>query len=111
VAETVTDTHRTIDAIWRIEQAKLIAVLARIVRDVGLAEDLAQGRTRRRTRTVIQVKYPGEGATPDRAPSTTSIPDLYDAATELASSPVADLQTECLGACFIGYEGWEAAWP
>jgi hypothetical protein len=77
VAETVTDTHRTIDAIWRIEQAKLIAVLARIVRDVGLAEDLAQGRTRRRTRTVIQVKYPGEGATPDRAPSTTSIPDLY----------------------------------
>ena len=34
----------------RIEQAKLIAVLARIVRDVGLAEDLAQGRTRRRTR-------------------------------------------------------------
>src|SRR5262245_58914542 len=49
------DGHRY-DAIWRIEQAKLIAVLARIVRDVGLAEDLAQGRTRRRTRTVVQVK-------------------------------------------------------
>lgn len=34
--------HRTIDAVWRIEQAKLIAGLARIVRDVGVAEDLAQ---------------------------------------------------------------------
>jgi RNA polymerase sigma factor (sigma-70 family) len=39
---TVTDTHRAIDAVWRIESAKLIAGLARIVRDVGLAEDLAQ---------------------------------------------------------------------
>jgi RNA polymerase sigma factor (sigma-70 family) len=34
--------HRTIDAVWRIESARLIAGLARIVRDVGLAEDLAQ---------------------------------------------------------------------
>lgn len=39
---TVTDTHRTIDAVWRIESAKLIAGLTRIVRDVGIAEDLAQ---------------------------------------------------------------------
>jgi RNA polymerase sigma factor (sigma-70 family) len=39
---TATDAHRTIDAIWRIEQAKLIAGLARLVRDVGLAEELAQ---------------------------------------------------------------------
>ena len=37
-----TDTHRVIDALWRIESAKLIAGLARIVRDVGLAEELAQ---------------------------------------------------------------------
>jgi len=36
------DTQRTIEAIWRIESAKLIAALARLVRDVGLAEDLAQ---------------------------------------------------------------------
>ncbi|BCH32235.1 RNA polymerase sigma factor [Mesorhizobium sp. L-8-10] len=36
------DINRTIDAVWRIEQAKLIAGLARIVRDVGLAEELAQ---------------------------------------------------------------------
>src|SRR6266498_3283780 len=37
-----TETHRTIDAVWRIESARLIAGLARIVRDVGLAEELAQ---------------------------------------------------------------------
>ena len=34
--------HRTIDAVWRIESARLIAGLARLVRDVGLAEELAQ---------------------------------------------------------------------
>jgi RNA polymerase sigma factor (sigma-70 family) len=39
---TATDIHRTIDAVWRIESARLIAGLARIVRDVGLAEELAQ---------------------------------------------------------------------
>jgi RNA polymerase sigma-70 factor, ECF subfamily len=36
------DTRRAIDAVWRIESPRLIAGLARIVRDVGLAEDLAQ---------------------------------------------------------------------
>ena len=39
---TASDTHRAIEAVWRIESARLIAGLARIVRDVGLAEDLAQ---------------------------------------------------------------------
>ena len=38
----VAAARRTIDAVWRIESARLIAGLARIVRDVGLAEDLAQ---------------------------------------------------------------------
>ena len=42
MADSTTDIHRTIDAVWRIESARLIASLARIVRDVGLAEDLAQ---------------------------------------------------------------------
>ena len=36
------DTHGAIDAVWRIESAKLIAGLTRIVRDVGIAEDFAQ---------------------------------------------------------------------
>ena len=39
---TAPDTHRAIDAVWRIESPRLIAGLARMVRDVGLAEDLAQ---------------------------------------------------------------------
>ncbi len=37
-----TATHRSIDAVWRIESARLIAGLTRMVRDVGLAEELAQ---------------------------------------------------------------------
>jgi RNA polymerase sigma factor (sigma-70 family) len=41
-AVTASDTHRAIDAVWRIESAKIIGALARIVRDVGLAEELAQ---------------------------------------------------------------------
>jgi RNA polymerase sigma factor (sigma-70 family) len=39
---TSTDTHRAIEAVWRIESARIIAGLARMVRDVGLAEELAQ---------------------------------------------------------------------
>jgi RNA polymerase sigma-70 factor, ECF subfamily len=39
---TSTATHRAIDAVWRIESARIIAGLTRIVRDVGLAEELAQ---------------------------------------------------------------------
>lgn len=38
----MTDTHRTIDRVWRNEAAKVIGGLARVVRDVGLAEELAQ---------------------------------------------------------------------
>jgi predicted RNA polymerase sigma factor len=36
------ETHRTIETVFRIERARLIAGLARMVRDVGLAEELAQ---------------------------------------------------------------------
>jgi RNA polymerase sigma factor (sigma-70 family) len=39
---TATDVHRTIEALWRIESARLIGALARRVRDLGLAEELAQ---------------------------------------------------------------------
>src|SRR5712672_1943168 len=39
---TSTDTHRAIDAVWRIESARIIAGLTRIVRDIGIAEELAQ---------------------------------------------------------------------
>jgi RNA polymerase sigma factor (sigma-70 family) len=40
--KSVSDTHHAIDAVWRMEAPKVIAGLARIVRDVGVAEDLAQ---------------------------------------------------------------------
>ncbi|MCY7354172.1 MAG: RNA polymerase sigma factor [Lysobacter sp.] len=39
---TTSNVHRSIDAVWRIEAPRLIAGIARMVRDVGLAEDLAQ---------------------------------------------------------------------
>jgi RNA polymerase sigma factor (sigma-70 family) len=37
-----TDTHRAIDAVWRIEAPRLVAGLTRLVRDIGVAEELAQ---------------------------------------------------------------------
>jgi RNA polymerase sigma-70 factor (ECF subfamily) len=52
--------HRAIDAVWRIEQAKLIAGLTRIVRDVGLAEEFAQEAL-----VAALKQWPDEGV-PDR---------------------------------------------
>jgi RNA polymerase sigma factor (sigma-70 family) len=40
--ETAADVRRTIDAVWRIESAKIVGALTRMVRDLGLAEELAQ---------------------------------------------------------------------
>src|SRR5512133_1147362 len=34
--------HRTLEAVWRMESAKIVATLARVLRDVGVAEDIAQ---------------------------------------------------------------------
>jgi RNA polymerase sigma factor (sigma-70 family) len=53
------DTHRAIDAVWRIESPRLIAGLARIVRDVGVAEDLAQDAL------VVALKQWPESGVPD----------------------------------------------
>ncbi|HEY4316497.1 MAG TPA: RNA polymerase sigma factor [Herbaspirillum sp.] len=41
-AADASDTHRVIEAVWRIESARIIAVLTRMLRDVGVAEELAQ---------------------------------------------------------------------
>ncbi|RKS09877.1 RNA polymerase sigma factor (sigma-70 family) [Nocardiopsis sp. Huas11] len=38
----MTDVHRTVDAVWKLESARIIAALTRVVRDVGTAEELAQ---------------------------------------------------------------------
>ena len=56
VAMTVHDTHRAIDAIWKIESPRLIATIARMVRDVGLAEELAQDAL-----VVALERWPTEG--------------------------------------------------
>ncbi|MGE5865979.1 MAG: RNA polymerase sigma factor [Rhizobacter sp.] len=39
---TATEAHRTVNAVWRMESAKVIGALARLTRDVGIAEELAQ---------------------------------------------------------------------
>ena len=54
-----TDVHRAIEAVWRIEAAKVIAGLTRIVRDLDLAEDLAQEAL-----VVALQKWPAEGIPP-----------------------------------------------
>src|ERR1700753_1193428 len=38
----MSDTHKTIEAVWKIESTRLIAAIARVTRDVGIAEELAQ---------------------------------------------------------------------
>ena len=53
---TADDTHRAIDAVWRIESPKLIAALTRIVRDVGVAEDLAHDAL-----VAALEQWPGDG--------------------------------------------------
>ena len=59
VRVTATETHRAIEAVWRIESARLIAGLARIVRDVGVAEELAQDAL------VVALKQWPESGVPD----------------------------------------------
>src|ERR1051326_3383341 len=38
----MSDVHRTIEAVWKIESTRLIAAIARVTRDIGVAEELAQ---------------------------------------------------------------------
>jgi RNA polymerase sigma factor (sigma-70 family) len=51
-----TDTHRAIDAVWRIESPKIVAALTRMTRDVGVAEDLAHDAL-----VAALEQWPGEG--------------------------------------------------
>ncbi|HVC15723.1 MAG TPA: sigma factor, partial [Rhodanobacter sp.] len=51
-----TDLQRSIDALWRIESPRVTAVLSRMLRDVGLAEDLAQD-----TLLTALERWPAEG--------------------------------------------------
>ena len=38
----MSDTHKAIEAVWKIESTRLIARIARVTRDIGIAEELAQ---------------------------------------------------------------------
>lgn len=60
---TATDPHRVVEAVWRIESARLIASLTRIVRDVGLAEELAQD-----TLVIALEQWPRQGVPDDPGP-------------------------------------------
>jgi RNA polymerase sigma factor (sigma-70 family) len=57
VAVTATDLHRTIDTVWRMESPKIIAALTRLVRDVGVAEELAHDAL-----VAALEQWPAEGA-------------------------------------------------
>ncbi|HSW24668.1 MAG TPA: sigma factor, partial [Burkholderiaceae bacterium] len=50
-------TRRAIDAVWRIESASIVAGVARLVRDIGLAEELAQDAL-----VAAMEHWPGQGA-------------------------------------------------
>jgi RNA polymerase sigma-70 factor (ECF subfamily) len=57
---TPSASHRAIDAVWRIESARIIAAIARMVRDIGLAEEIAQD-----VLVTALEKWPWEGV-PDK---------------------------------------------
>jgi RNA polymerase sigma factor (sigma-70 family) len=57
VAVTATDVHRTVETVWRMEAPKIIAALTRMVRDVGVAEELAHDAV-----VAALEQWPTEGA-------------------------------------------------
>ncbi|GAA2182399.1 RNA polymerase sigma factor [Micromonospora lupini] len=60
---TATDPYRVVEAVWRIEAAHLIAKLTRMVRDVGLAEEIAQD-----TLVIALEQWPKQGVPTDPGP-------------------------------------------
>src|ERR671929_726832 len=88
---TVADTHRAIDAVWRIESPRLIAGLARIVRDVGLAEELAQDAL------VVALERWPESGVPDNPGAWLMATAKHRAVDRLRRSKVLDRKYEQLG--------------
>jgi len=88
---TESATHRAIDAVWRIESAKLIAGLTRIVRDVGLAEDLAQDAL-----LIALEKWPETGV-PDNPGAWLMATAKHRAIDKLRRSKLVDRKHEELG--------------
>jgi RNA polymerase sigma-70 factor, ECF subfamily len=86
-----TDTHRAIDAVWRIESAKLIAGLARVVRDVGVAEELAQDAL------VAALKQWPESGVPDNPGAWLMAAAKYRAIDRLRRNTLLDRKHEEIG--------------
>ena len=84
-------THRTVEAVWRIESARLIAGLARIVRDVGLAEDLAQDAL------VVALERWPESGVPDNPGAWLMATAKHRAVDALRRSATLDRKREELG--------------
>jgi RNA polymerase sigma-70 factor, ECF subfamily len=88
---TTSEIHRAIDAVWRIESARLIAGLARIVRDVGLAEDLAQDAL------VIALERWPESGVPDNPGAWLMATAKHRAIDRLRRKTLAERKHEALG--------------
>ncbi len=88
---TTSETHRTIAALWRIESARLIAGLARIVRDVGRAEELAQDAL-----VAALEQWPRSGV-PDRPGAWLMAAAKYRAIDSVRRSQLALRKHEALG--------------
>ena len=82
-------THRTIDALWRIESGTLIAGLARIVRDIGVTEALGGTRGPYALQAAIAACH-ARARSPDET-DWGRIVGLYEALAQLAPSPVVEL--------------------
>jgi RNA polymerase sigma factor (sigma-70 family) len=85
------DVHRTIDAVWRIESARLIAGVARLVRDVGLAEDVAQEAL------VAALEQWPESGVPDNPGAWLAATAKYRAIDRLRRADVHERKTQELG--------------
>lgn len=87
----MTDAQRAIDAVWRIESARLIAGLVRIVRDIGLAEDLAQDAL------VIALERWPETGIPDNPGAWLMATAKHRAIDQLRRNTMAERKHEALG--------------
>ena len=85
------DAHRAIEAVWRIESARLIGGLARIVKDVGLAEDLAQDAL------VAALERWPESGVPDNPGAWLMATAKYRAIDHLRRRKLLDTKHEALG--------------
>jgi RNA polymerase sigma factor (sigma-70 family) len=88
---TAAATHRAIEAVWKIESAKIIATVARMVRDVGLAEELAQDAL------VIALEQWPEKGVPDNPGAWLTTAAKRRALDRLRRGQMAERKVETLG--------------